>query len=478
MRFAQLSSSLLLLSLTVACDTRHEPASSPSPEKPIRELPVEEPGAPTPGSPIDMPPTPPAETGPGCAGKSFLTLQGVTLNRVTTDGSSQALFTFGASSGLEMDYLSLDQWEQAGRFHAIVAYLELPIHYAFEYVVLRDDGVIVTHQVIQHEYSPSIFLSADGTLAISSDVAMILRTDGTSTDLGRMHPVSALRPDGFLLVADGEPWTQGVSYAWFNPSTGVRIAEPAAEYVNIQVFGDALLHEVPVASGGVGIAVTTPASTRTFDPEVGAGGWWQLLGQADGRFLLLGLNTDRVVRLDVTTGVFAQVTVPPFPEEAQQGPFGVAMLSGGDLARMFPVAGEKLQLRRSHDLGATWTDVGEPMERGQDFGLGSHLVPVERGGHMLILNYSTGYGDFLNGVQLASPTGNVLTVMAGGLYVNVLIDPGAADLSADGTCAATWTVRDDAETFDQVVDLVLMDAVTNTTRVIRQGDRLGALRFW
>src|SRR5207302_1606827 len=57
-------------------------------------------------------------------------------------------------------------------------------------------------------------------------------------------------------------------------------------------------------------------------------------------------------------------------------------------------AGDALQLQRSADFGATWTAVGDPMAKGQDFGLGAWLLPVERQGTVMTLSMTTGYGHY------------------------------------------------------------------------------------
>jgi hypothetical protein len=134
--------------------------------------------------------------------------------------------------------------------------------------------------------------------------------------------------------------------------------------------------------------------------------------------------------------------------------------------------GDQLQLKRSAD-GQAWADVGEPMSKGMDFGLGRWLLAREKGGTVMTLSMSTGYGHYVNELQLTSAAGTH-RLGTGGVYVNGSLDPGAADLSADGQCAAAWVQR--GEMNQSPLDLVLFD-VTGKQQVVRTETQPGWMQF-
>jgi hypothetical protein len=134
-------------------------------------------------------------------------------------------------------------------------------------------------------------------------------------------------------------------------------------------------------------------------------------------------------------------------------------------------AGSLLQLERSADLGQTWSAVGGPMSMGEDFGLGRWLLSLERQGTVLALSMSTGYGHFVHGLQLVSARG-AHQLETGGLYVNVDLSPGAADLSPDGQCAASWV---QPGMRDEPLQLVFIDV--DGKQQVAKTARPGWLRF-
>jgi hypothetical protein len=97
----------------------------------------------------------------------------------------------------------------------------------------------------------------------------------------------------------------------------------------------------------------------------------------------------------------------------------------------------------------------------------------------LILDFATGYGDFLEDLQVASLRGTTTeTVATGGIYVNGAdIHPGAGDISADGACTVTWVNRGGSAFTVGTFDLVFLDSRTGTSQVVRTSSTTTLLRF-
>lgn len=470
MRTAPLFPSILVVTL-LGCDAQTEPT-------PIRETtpPVEEP-APTIAGEAPMRPAS-VVTGPGgCADKTLTSVRGNQVLRLGADGSEQLLFTFGAAAGLPADNIVLQDWLRSGRFTAFTAFLwHGDNDFEYELVVLGDDGNVLLHSIRREPHNPSVFLGADGSLTVSGGRGYILHLDGSESDLGARWPVSALRADGHVLVALGEPWLPDAQYQWLHVATGATIPVATTEYGNFQALGDGMLHERFLGNGTRGLAFSTPASTSVFDLGLPPDGYFSVIGTGEGRFVLVS-TADRTLHLDVATGALHTLALPD--ERPTQGyQETIALLPGGAVARSFVLDDGRLQLRRTDDFGFSWSDVGDAMAPGEDFGLGSSLWPVSRGGRTLVLNFSYGYGAYLNSVQLVSSSGSTQHVEVGGLYVNMDTHPGAADLSSDGACAATWVQRE-GTVFDEQgqFDLVVIDGARGESDVVATRNDVSAVRF-
>ena len=85
---------------------------------------------------------------------------------------------------------------------------------------------------------------------------------------------------------------------------------------------------------------------------------------------------------------------------------------------------------------------------------------------------STGYGHFVNEVQLITPSG-AHRLATNGIYVNVDLSPGAVDLANDGQCVAAWVAQDHALV---PAELGFMDAAGKTQKVTAS-QQPGWLRF-
>ncbi|MEW5847532.1 MAG: hypothetical protein AB2A00_01920 [Myxococcota bacterium] len=416
--------------------------------------------------------TPP--TDPGCQGQFLVSLEGPTLTRLEADGSTRALFTLGQAVGLGDNDVVVNQWEMRGSFVALVGFLYAPpAPHRYEYVVLDLDGNVRFHRIQEEPYNPQVYLASDGSLAVTGGQGFVVRADGGVTELGVFRPVVAAQ-GGYVLVANGEPWRQGAGYGWMHLDTLTfsPLTTSPFEYANFARVGGRVVY--PVSHG---LALATPSSTEVI--TVGPETYLAVAATTpDERFALVASTNDgRLFRLDVNAARLDAVSSGGAVGQIW-GHWNATLAPDGAVLTMAKLEDGRLQQRRTADLGTTWVDVGEPMTPGPDFGLGSHLVALARGERVLILNLSTGYGDFLDEVQLVSPSAPSQRVTVGGLYINADIHPGAADLSPDGTCAATWVQRE-GTVFeeDALFELHLVDPTSGTSRVVQTSSRVSQLRF-
>lgn len=179
-----------------------------------------------------------------------------------------------------------------------------------------------------------------------------------------------------------------------------------------------------------------------------------------GQVLLAGTT---VVIADLQRGTAR--TVANLPELLQRsGTWTVALADDGALLMGTKVQG-KLQLKRTSDLGVTWSDVGEPMEPGEELGAGTWLFPVVRGGSVLMLNLSAGFGRFVNGMQFVTEK-SAQHVGTTGHFLTPAFLRSSVDVSPDGQRAATW----------ENDDLVLIDA-SGEKRVLLTSSEPGEVHF-
>lgn len=387
----------------------------------------------------------------GCEGKAVVALEGRTLTRISAAGS-QPLFTFG--EGLAEDEVYVGQWSVAGRFIAGVGY----VAGGWEYLLMRTDGQVVFHERRSEPHSPRIFLSASGTLAVSAATGWRVRADGTVTDFGGWNPETAQLPSGEVLVSRNTYQPSRVLSVWKDGAVRpLTVSVPA--YAGFTVVGSRAVFSEGSALVSVldGKRIALPGSGFT------------LVQQAGDRFVLLSSETQAVLA-DLEQGTARSLSNAPRLQERYAGWNAGLQADGTVLAGV--TRADQLQLQRSADLGVSWADLGEPMAMGEDFGLGRWLFAVERQGTVLALSMSTGYGHFVNEAQLISASG-AHRLPTGALYVNVDLNPGAADLSGDGQCAATWV---QPGTRDEPVDLVFMDVAGRKTTV-KTSPRPGWLQF-
>ena len=384
----------------------------------------------------------------GCEGQAVVSLEGHrTLTRMSATGVTK-LFTFG--EGLPEDEVSVSQWNVTpSGFIGGVAFAGGSTNdYTYELVLIGPDGSVRFQQRRKMPHSPSVFLGADGSLAVSERTGYIIRPDGSITELGALQPLTPVLPGGELVVANGTPWEEASPKGVWELGRFTPVALPP--YAALEVVGARAIY----VSGTTLVSVTDGVRVTLPLAEL------QVVAQAAGRYVLLAAGTNEAVVVDLEQGTAKRVSNVPSPSE-RYGAWNAGLQADGAVFAS-STRGEQLQLQRTRDLGATWADVGAPMAMGEDFGLGRWLSAVEKSGTVMTLSMSTGYGHYVNELQLTSASGTH-RLPTGGVYVNGDLSPGAADLSADGQCAAAWVQA----TMDGSKRLVFMDAEGKQT-VVRE----------
>jgi hypothetical protein len=408
----------------------------------------------------------------GCDGQFLVELRGQVLTRVEADGAERELFRLGEAAGLGGDDVVVSQWEVRGDLVALVGFLYAPPSpHRYEYVVVDIDGNVRFHLIKEEPHSPRVHLAADGSLAVAGGQGFVAGPDGSVTPIGDRHPLVA--PQGRdVLVASEAPWRPGASFGWLalDDLAFTPLAVQPSEHATFAALGDIVAY--PAGDGR--LALTSPSSTVVAEVE-GGGALHVIRATPDERHALVAsYDVPRVYRLDRASAMLAPL------EDAEPEPWAyqAAFLDpAGHILRSSRREDGTLQLVRTADLGASWQEVGQPMTPAQDLGAGSHLVPLARGPRVMILNFSRGFGDYLDGVQLVSPDGTSQEVSAGGIYVNGDVDPGSADLAEDGSCAATWVRRQGGVDHEAALDLLLIDPATGSSRILRSSSQFSLLRF-
>lgn len=393
----------------------------------------------------------------GCDGQSVIALDGRrTLWRITSSGSTK-LFTFG--EGLPDDEVSVSQWNvtASGVIGGVAFVGGTTNDYTYELVLIAPDGKVVFTARRKMPHGPSVFLGADGSFAVSERTGYVIRPDGSVTEFGDLQPMTPVLPDGSLVVARGKPWEEATPRGIWKDGAFTPVTLPP--YTALQVVGSRAVYVTgtTLASATDALRVTLPL------PEL------QVVAQSSGRFVLLAAGSDEAVVVDLDQATAKRVSNVPTPSQ-RYGAWNAGLQADGAVLAT-RTRGEQLQLQRTKDFGASWSDVGTPMAMGEDFGFGRWLSAVEKSGTVLTLSMSTGYGHYVNEVQLTSASGTH-RMATGGVYVNGDLSPGAADLSPDGQCAAAWvqTERDSPK------QLVFID-VQGKQSVVRESAEPGYFRF-
>ena len=374
-------------------------------------------------------------------------VDGRALTRVDDAGTSQ-LFTFG--EGVAADFVTVMDWDIEGQVIGAVAFLPAGEVLTYEYLLVSTTGEVLFHRLRRESGHPVIHLGVDGSLAVAGDTGFIARADGTVTELGELLPMTPVLASGAVLVSRGPRWQPGaVKSLWRDGALMPLPVDPGTENVHV-VLGRALvISEDALVSLEDGRSLRLPEQNMQFVEDL------------DGLLLLTGEGAVAVVDVEVgRVGVVAGL------EKVQKRyrAWSVSLGSRGAVLEGCEVEG-KLQLRRTEDLGATWQDVGEPMEPGEDLGMGTWLFPVERGGSVMLSSMTTGYGHFVNARQFVTLTGTQ-PLVTDSHFVSADSLEGTVDVSPDGQLAATW----------ETGGVVLIDA-NGTRRTVLSATAPGELRF-
>ena len=380
-----------------------------------------------------------------------------TLTRVDASGPTP-LFTFG--EGIDADFVKVMQWGLEGDVIGAFAFLpkQGQREATYEFVLVSTTGKVLFRQLRREDGHPFVHFGADGSLTVSGSKGFIARVDGSVTDLGELVPMTPVLASGAVIVSRGRPWEPASpKFLWRAGALSPLPADLGSGRPILLVAGRAFVvtgRELVSLEGGKPIAL----------PGESLG-----LVQAQGHFLVLASESkETVVLVDVERNTAQVVANVPKPD-SRYGTWNVAVSDGGAVLAGQRLEG-KLQLRRTVNAGATWKNVGDPMTPGEDPGAGTWLFSMERGGSVMVLSMSTGYGHFVNGRQFVTSAG-ASHVAADGNFVNAVELLGSMDISPDGQVTTTWQQHRDAPS-----ELMVIDA-KGTRHVVLTASTPGQVRF-
>ena len=378
------------------------------------------------------------------------------LTRVDASGPTP-LVTFG--QGIDADFVKVMQWGVEGEVIGAFAFLpkQGQREATYEFVLISTSGKLLFRQLRREAGHPTVHFGADGSLTVAGAKGFIARVDGSVTDLGELLPMTPVLASGAVIVASGPTWEPGSPKSlWRAGALSPLPADLGSARAVILVAGRAF-----VVSGRELVSLEGA-------PPIALPGESLVLVQAQGPFLLLSSESKTVALVDVDRNTARVVANVPRPD-ARAGGWNLALGEGGAVLSGLRLEG-KLQLRRTVDAGATWKNVGEAMTPGEDPGGGTWLSAMERGGSVMVLSMSTGYGHFVHGRQFVTSAG-ASQLAADGNYVNAVELLGSMDISPDGQVTATWLQHRDAPS-----ELVVIDA-KGTPRVVLTASAPGQVRF-
>ncbi len=414
-------------------------------------------------------PIQPTQPGAGCSGQSLRAIMDKTIVRISPDGTTKTLFTFATTMpGAEG---SVWQWDvHSGYLIAMGAWGEYTGPLSYEFVMLGPTDEVVFHDVRAQNDNPSLYQSEDGTVAVVASTGLIIHTDGTTTSLGNLQPIGAVLADGTVPVQAGNPWDGSSPRSLLDPSTmattPLAIApDPSSAFFVISgklVYFSS--HQTLVlASAGASRELALPASTSAWYGTATYGDRY-LLGVADSAFIVIDAQAESV---ELVNG-------PPDMRQ-RYGTWDLSVADNGTAFGDFSDSNGNLVLKGTTDDGATWTPVGAPMAPGANPGLGQWLQGIAHGDGVLIMNLSSGYGDYVNSVQLVNGASSV-QLPTNALYVNANLHPGAVDLSSSGECAAAWSAQVNADPLMGPMDLYFIDQKNGAVKAF-SAPAFGQIRF-
>lgn len=384
-----------------------------------------------------------------------LVVEDRTFTRVDSSGA-RPLFTFG--EGIDAEFVKILHWDVHGDVVGGVAFLPSGKVLTYEYALVSPEGKVMFHERRVEPGNPMVYFGSDGSLAAAGGRGFVARPDGTITDLGPLMPLSPVLPGGSLVVTRGHSWEAGsVPLLWKN-GTVEPLPVPLERDVHPSVAGGRAL----VVAGDHLVSLADGRSIRLPTHDL------RIVDAHQERWVLLGTNQGVAVVVDVRERTATSVSNLP-PPVSPYADRNLLMGADGSVLATTVIDG-RLQVRRSRDGGGTWSDVGQPMQADDHYGGGGWLRTVEHQDGVLVLNISSGYGHFVNEMQLVTRSGARRLAM-GGVHMLDEHSTGAAALSADGRFVAAWVNRGHG-----LADLVLLDA-TGSQRVLLKNSRPGLLRF-
>lgn len=409
----------------------------------------------------------------GCADRRLLSVGAGRIARLDSTGGATTLFSFGTGLVDDPQNIVTQSWAQRGSFVAAVAYLYQTAQHdnRHEYVLL-DGANVVLHDYLPEGAYPQLYLGDGGSLAVAAQTNWVRLPNGTIVPLGEYVPFAGMLSENLVPVIQrpgpSQPGTPGLlrlgSPARFEPLPGspsewtVTITPHLLVYVSSD-GGRPTLHAVG-AQGDT--AIELPASEG-----------WQVTSVAGDRYVLLAESRypqRPLTRIDLQTRT--RTALAPASASSIYDGWNATIDEQGTVF-LSTVVDDRLQLQRTSEGGKSFSPVGLPMTVGPDLGFQPWLRPVAHHGNALILNLSTGYGDFLNSVQFSADETH--SVLDGGGYYLGYPSYTQFDLTSDGQCGAVWVQVAEPSTPEERFSLVLLEK--QGPRTIASSADLTALQF-
>jgi len=420
-------------------------------------------------------------TGPkvpvSCEGKTILEMRDGAIWKSGLDGSEQLLHAFGESAGTQSSDVHIYDWKRAGEFHGFAATVS-PSDFWFlrEIVVLNGDG----HPIFQENFDPGVypelFVSKAGDVAIGlrDQDSYVVRADGTKVLLGAHIPI--MQPIGGRVLVSDNIHRDRAQFGWFDLSTGdvtpLR-STPISGY-SIYSTDDFIYYH---ASDGRFVVESPTSRTQVEVPPHE----FHLLSDFRNHnesFALFGDTASQYWRVDLNAVPLVMERVL-LPEEVPNSNWPNSPGVRGDGAIFSTTTiGESLQAVISHDLGASWANVGEPVLPVHE-GFFPMLAQFHAGDSTLVTEVRVGYGYYIESIQALHSGEHVGETHAHGIYTGGPYGfNGRIEMADDGGCAVLWRLSEPEETFmSGTNELVSLDFSTGEFRVLRSSPEATFLYF-
>lgn len=424
-----------------------------------------------------IPSIPEPEVEPSCVGKTVLELSDGALWQTSMDGTQSELFRFGATTGANPQNIHISAWRSAGDFHAVTATVPTSnSEYFYEVVLISNNGNLLHHAQLPATSSPTIHLSAEGSLAVElwQSESYVVQADGPQMSLGRYHPMAPQYGEEILVRDQPLPHTPGAKFGWLNiQSNTFRALQHTPKDVHyLTPVGDKLLY----LSSDEKLVLEGPATYSTvhhkdnlyvYSPRPSG-------EPLKGDFVIFS-DADAHFRADLRGG---NLVVEPImlPDGHATWPMDLQVRLDGAILATRTVS-EGLEAIISEDLGTTWTAIAAPIpNRRQDFF--PAIAQYHANGNVLLMEITVSYGYYLESAQALTPTESS-QILTHGVYTGGPYDfNGIVDFAKDGGCAVMWRHTAAQESFTTgPVDLVAIDYSTHEHILVRSAERVSQLRF-